>query len=80
MFIPDQKELTQALRAGAVAEFLLDVATAWNVRVGYVGDEIVTISTTKVPLETICWLEAELVKNKRAVIAAIQAARTGATS
>ena len=83
MSIPDQKELTQAPRAGAVAAFLLDAADSLNIKVATNGVDVITVSTTKVPFETIRWLEAELAKHKRAVIAAIlgeTAGRSGAAS
>jgi hypothetical protein len=59
-------------RARAVARFLLAAADDLGVRVGCSDDEIITISTPRVPFETIRWLEAELVRHKQAVIAAIK--------
>jgi len=59
-------------RSAAVAEFLLATATSLGVKVGYSGDEIITVSM-RVPLEVIYALERALVANKQAVIAAIQA-------
>jgi len=41
------------------------------IKVGTDGENVVTISTTRVPFAAIRWLEAELVKHKREVIAAI---------
>jgi hypothetical protein len=63
--------LTQAARADAAAAFLLTTADALAIKVATDGVDVITISTTRVPFETIRWLEAELVKNKQAVIAAI---------
>ena len=58
-------------RAAAVAAFLLDAADALAIKVGTDGENVVTISTTRVPFAAIRWLEAELVNHKREVIAAI---------
>jgi len=55
-------------RAGAVAAFLLDAADLLNIKVATDGDNVITVTTTRVPFR---WLHAELVKNKRGVIAAI---------
>ena len=57
--------------SAAVARFLLEAADALNVKVGFYGTEVITVSTTRVPFAAIRWLEAELVKHKREVIAAI---------
>jgi len=67
----------------AVARFLLAAADDLGVRVGTNGDDLVTVTTTRVPVATITALERELVKPKRAVIAAIMlenAARQEASS
>jgi hypothetical protein len=62
------------------AAFILDAADELNIKVGTNGVDVITVTTTRVPFETIRWLHAELVKHKREVIAAIiseNAARTG---
>jgi hypothetical protein len=68
-------------RATTVAAFLLETATELGVSVGYSGDEIATLSTTRVPLATITALERALNENKRAIIDILQQAeRRGAAS
>ena len=62
--VPDAK-------ARAVAAFLLDAADSLNVKVGTDGISVITVSTSRVPVATVTALERELVKPKRAVIAAI---------
>jgi hypothetical protein len=63
--VPDSKALRSAVdeRAAAVAAFLLACADSLSVKVASDGDSLITVSTSRVPFETIRWLEAELVKN-----------------
>jgi hypothetical protein len=51
-----------------------------NVKVGFYGTEVITVSTTREPLEVIRALERALVENKKAVIAAIQHENGGGAS
>ena len=66
--------------SAAVARFLLEAADALNVKVGFYGTEVITVSTTREPLEVIRALERALVENKKAVIAAIQHENGGGAS
>jgi hypothetical protein len=73
MPIHDDQELTQAARDEAVAAFLLSEAKNLGVRVGTDGENLVTVTTRRIPAATIIALEHELVRHKQAVIAAIVA-------
>ena len=62
------------------AKALLLLADALGIKVGSDGVDVVTVSTSRVPLETSRWLHTQLCKHKRAVIGIIErdiATRTG---
>jgi len=59
------------------AAFILREAAAAGIKIGTDGVEVITVSSSRVPLATITALEAELVKNKLAVIALIERENAG---
>jgi hypothetical protein len=69
----------QAPRADGVAAFLLAAADTLGIKVGYVGDDVITVAPGVSP-ELSYWLHVELAKRAPAVIAIIEdenAARRG---
>ena len=59
------------------AKALLLLADALDIKVGCDETDVVTVSTSRMPLEISRWIHNELAKRKRAVIKIIQAGNEG---